>query len=222
MNELLAGLRGKKYIGVSELATEVSRLLIIFKNFQGDEFFFGANLNLPDERTIRYYLTENLISPAEEKFGTASVFGYLQLLQLLAVKKLQADELPIRSIRKIVEGRTERELEKLIGVEPDNKAETAAQKQSLKNEAQIYLENLLVSSSAPTARLQPNRQTGALNPIPAPIVADANLWERIEIEPGLEIHVAENYALPTDAKKIKNLSRFFENHLEKARQRRAK
>jgi hypothetical protein len=50
---------------------------------------------MPDERTLRYYLAE-LIPPATEKQGTASVFGYRHPLQLLVVKKLKSENLPIR------------------------------------------------------------------------------------------------------------------------------
>jgi hypothetical protein len=37
----------------------------------------GTVSAMPDERTLRYYLAEGLLSPAAEKQGTASVFGYL-------------------------------------------------------------------------------------------------------------------------------------------------
>src|ERR1044072_5639370 len=108
---------GKKYVGLAELQLEQQR---------------GTVTSVPDERTIRYYLAEGLIQTPEEKQGTASVFSYLHVLQLLTVKKLQAEHLPIRKIRELVAGKSEQELETLIGVRgPSGK----------KTEAKRYLES---------------------------------------------------------------------------------
>src|SRR5436305_4558148 len=137
-------LRQQKYVGVAELADMAARLLTEAGPIQER----GTVREVPDERTVRYYLTEGLLSPAEEKQGTASVFGYLHLLQLLAVKSLQAQQLPIRKIRELVEGRSEHNLERLLGIEP---------KQASKHAALSYLESLLT-------------QTRAVSP-PAPMAA---------------------------------------------------
>ena len=106
-------MRQQKFVGVAELAGVAARVLAESGLVQAR----GTVSELPDERMVRYYLTEGLLAPAEEKQGTASVFGYLHLLQLLAVKHLQAEHLPIRKIRELVEGRRERELERLIGLD---------------------------------------------------------------------------------------------------------
>ncbi|HWT01567.1 MAG TPA: MerR family transcriptional regulator, partial [Pyrinomonadaceae bacterium] len=113
MKDTLEKVRGTKYVGVAGLAVEAAKIL----SESGLAQARGTVTELPDERTVRYYLTEGLLSPAEEKQGTASVFGYRHLLQLLVVKKLQSEHLPIRKIRDLVDGRTERELERLLGAE---------------------------------------------------------------------------------------------------------
>src|SRR3954470_15167833 len=141
MKESLRVMKGRTFIGVAELAEEASRILYEYGLVQER----GTVRDMPDERTIRYYLSEGLLAHAEDKQGTASVFGYLQLLQLLVIKKLQAEHLPIRKIRELVAERTERELERLMGVD---------EKRKEKNEATSYLESLLTSrgsasSSAP-------------------------------------------------------------------------
>src|SRR5438128_10696791 len=123
----LAKMRHVKLVGVAELAAEAAKIL----TESGLAQERGTVSELPDERTIRYSRTEGLIPPADEKQGTASVFGYRHLLQLLVVKKLQSEHLPIRKIRDLVEGRTERELERLLGAESVPTA---------KNEAMLYLE----------------------------------------------------------------------------------
>jgi DNA-binding transcriptional MerR regulator len=140
MKAELEAARHRQYVGVAELAAQAAEIL----RAQGLVQERGTVSDVPDERTVRYYLTEGLIAPADEKQGTASVFGYQHLLQLLVVKKLQAEHLPIRKIRELVEGRTTRELECLLG-----DGRTARKK----NAALDYLETLLVaprrSESAP-------------------------------------------------------------------------
>ena len=44
----------------------------------------------PTERTIRYYVTRGLVSPPEGR-GTAAVYGYRHLLQVLAIKLRQME-----------------------------------------------------------------------------------------------------------------------------------
>src|SRR5215213_274259 len=143
MREWLEAARGERYVGVAGLAEAAARILAESGAAPQGR---GAVTELPDERTVRYYLAEGLIPTADEKQGTASVFGFRHLLQLLVVKKLQAEGLPIRAIRELVTGKTERQLERLLG--------TAEQGQSpgspARGEALSYLESLLRKSpSAP-------------------------------------------------------------------------
>src|SRR5215470_14611260 len=137
---------GKKYVGLPEFARVGAQILGELQLEQQR----GTVTSVPDERTIRYYLAEGLIQTPEEKQGTASVFNYLNLLQLLTVKKLQAEHLPIRKIRELVAGKSEQELETLLGVRgPSGK----------KTEAKRYLESLL--APAPSA---PPKQAAAAPP----------------------------------------------------------
>src|SRR5688572_20659300 len=99
--------RGRKYVGLPEFATVCERVVADLALEQHR----GSVTIVPDERTIRYYISEGLVQAPEEKQGTASVFSYLSLLQLVVVKKLQADHLPIRKIRDLVSGKSEQELE---------------------------------------------------------------------------------------------------------------
>src|ERR1700759_4360601 len=98
MRKNLESLQYKKFVCVAERAEEASRVLRKTGPLQEK----ATVTEVPDERTIRYYLNEGLLSPADEKQGTASVFGYRHLLQLLVIKKLQSEHLPIRKIRDLV------------------------------------------------------------------------------------------------------------------------
>src|ERR1044071_9506044 len=194
MKEKLKNLRGEKFIGANRLADEAARLIPQFVPRQER----GSVSEVPDERMVRYYSTEGLISPPEGKQGLSAVYGYSHLLQLLVIKRLQANHLPNRKIKEVVEGKSERELEKLLDVD-------AAAEPRAKNPATEYLESLL----KPSARRAAARRVAA-EMIPPPPPASAgfkNAWARVEVEPGLELHIREDYTLPDEAKEKQRLAR---------------
>src|SRR5690349_4630137 len=179
--------RGKKYVGLPEFARVAEQLLAEMELEQER----GTVTSVPDERTIRYYMTEGLIQTPGERQGTASVFVYLNLLQLLTVKKLQAEHLPIRKIRELVAGKSEEELEILLGVRSTG---------GRKTEAKEYLETLLASAPS-RAPSQPLDAAAA----PPQASAQSHSWQRVEIEPGLELHVRSDYAPPPTGSRTKSL-----------------
>ena len=205
--------RGRKYVGLPEFATVCERVV-------GDlelEQHRGSVTIVPDERTIRYYISEGLVQASEEKQGTASVFSYLSLLQLVVVKKLQADHLPIRKIRDLVSGKSEQELETLLGI-----GEEAGKKA---NDAKRYLESLLTGvtsspPSSPPARVgrRMNAASAAAPPTPSadPDPAPGS-WHRVEIEPGLELHIRSDYAPPATSARTRGLAERVRSIIQKWR-----
>ena len=195
--------RGRKYIGLPEFAQAAERILSELDLEQER----GTVTNVPDERTIRYYLAEGLIQSPEEKQGTASVFGYMNLLQLVTVKKLQAEHLPIRKIRELVAGKSEQELETLLGIGGPSG------KKSSENEAKHYLESLLAPSMSQTlgsvalaGNPRPTRMSTPSAAAPPAQEADqTQSWRRLEIEPGLELHVRSDYTPPTTSARTRSL-----------------
>ena len=191
MAQMVLKERGRKYVGLPEFARAGEQILAEM----GLEQARGTVTSVPDERTIRYYMAEGLVQTPEEKQGTASVFGYLHLLQLLTVKKLQAEHLPIRKIRELVAGKSEQELETLLGIG------SPAAKKIRENEAKRYLETLLAPSSAP-----PPGYDAAAPAMPPPQQFDTSAsWQRIEIEPGLELHMRSDYSPPATTGKTRSL-----------------
>lgn len=189
--------KGRKYVGLPEFAQAGARILAELDLEQAR----GTVTSVPDERTIRYYMAEGLIQTPEEKQGTASVFGYLNLLQLVTVKKLQAEHLPIRKIRELVAGKSEQELETLLGIGG------ASGKKNRDSEAKRYLESLLapasLKSEAPIATPAPQRPK-QISALPQ----DSNQshsWQRVEIEPGLELHIRSDYLPPATSGKTRSL-----------------
>ena len=189
MSQTVLKERGRKYVGLPEFA-RISEQILADMNLEQER---GTVTSVPDERTIRYYMSEGLIQTPEERQGTASVFGYLNLLQLLTVKKLQAEHLPIRKIRELVAGKNEQELETMLGVRAAS---------GRKTEAKRYLETLL--ASAPS---QPLMETSAAPPPPPPQAAagQSHSWQRVEIEPGLELHIRSDYSPPATGSRTKSL-----------------
>ena len=224
MKSWLENARQAKYVGVAELADEAAKVLFEIGTAQER----GTVSEVPDERTIRYYLSEGLLSPAEEKQGTASVFGYRHLLQLLVVKKLQSEHLPIRKIKELVDGRVERDLERLLGASEGGS--------TTRNDALRYLETLLTtqaSTAAPQSRaLRSQALPGAMSaraalsaspaqpsPPPQQQPQSAGTWQRIEIEPGLELHMRGDYQPPDDARQRRRLARNVLRTIESQSQR---
>jgi len=192
--------RGRKYIGLPEFAEAAERILSEL-NLQQER---GTVTSVPDERTIRYYLAEGLIQSPEEKQGTASVFGYLNLLQLIVVKKLQAEHLSIRKIRELVVGKSEQELESLAGIGG------ASGKKGRESDAKQYLESLLAPSMPQSLRSgaatsAPRTKVSPPGDVAAPAQETRPSWQRLEIEPGLELHIRSDYAPPTTSARTKGL-----------------
>ncbi len=183
MNRILDAFRARRFYGTAELAEEAASIL----QRVGARQERGHVTDFPDERTVRYYLSEALIPAPDEKSGLKSVFGFRHLLTLLVIKQLQSQHIPIRKIREIVADRPDAELEMLLGPE-------FGETRSEPNEARSFLESLLVRHK-PEARKSPmpmsidlghaSRQRG-------------NRWQRFEPLPGLEINIAENFRLPSD------------------------
>jgi DNA-binding transcriptional MerR regulator len=218
MRHPVAKERGRKYVGLPEFAQAGERIISELALEQER----GTVTNLPDERTIRYYLTEGLIQAPEEKQGTASVFGYLNLLQLVVIKKLQAENLPIRKIRELVAGKSEGDLERLLGVaEPFAEKAGASGKRDRESEAKRYLESLLTRSMSETAGLDlvagPTRMAAPRAAASPPQKTDSQSWQRVEIEPGLELHVRSDYTPPATSARTRSLAERAINRLRRLR-----
>ena len=194
MTDKLKSLRSRKYIGAVELADQAANLIDQLVPRQER----GSVSEVPDERMVRYYASEGLITAPEGRQGSAAVYGYTHLLQLLVVKKLQADHLSIKNIRELVEGKADRELEQLLNLRGAAKTELP------RNSAAEYLESLLKPAAirSPSAAPQaPPAQLASRSDAPN------NAWARYEIEPGLEIHVREDYSPSEDSKERQRLGR---------------
>lgn len=99
---------------ISELAAEVAAELSAADVDQSS----GRVTDVPSTRTIRYYSTHGLLDRPTEFRGRTALYGRRHLLQLVAIKRLQARGTPLTEIQGRLMGASEAELEELAGVGP--------------------------------------------------------------------------------------------------------
>jgi DNA-binding transcriptional MerR regulator len=81
---------------------------------------------VPDERTIRYYTTLGLLDRANEMRGRTALYGRRHLLQLVAIKKLQARGRTLAEIQRALLGQTNVALARVAGIKCSEPEEPAA------------------------------------------------------------------------------------------------
>jgi DNA-binding transcriptional MerR regulator len=97
-------------LGVDGLVDAASTLLAAAGSIQSD----GRVTSLPDMRAVRYYQTLGLVSRPLRYDGRQAVYSYRHLLELLAVKLLQARRTPLALIQQALAGTTEAALEAAV------------------------------------------------------------------------------------------------------------
>jgi len=80
--------------------------------------------SLPDPRTIRYYTTLGLLDKPAEMRGRTAFYGRRHVLQLVAIKRLQARGLSLVDVQQSLAGADERKLVRWAGL-PEGFWETA-------------------------------------------------------------------------------------------------
>ncbi len=75
----------------------------------------GRVRDVPDRRTIRYYTTLGLIDRPAEMRGRTAYYGRRHLLQVVAIKKLQALGRSLAEIQQALTGQPDRELARIAG-----------------------------------------------------------------------------------------------------------
>jgi DNA-binding transcriptional MerR regulator len=85
----------------------------------------GRVRDVPDRRTIRYYTTLGLIDRPSEMRGRTALYDRKHLLQLVAIKKLQACGQSLAEVQRALSGQTDRALAKLAGLGGEGRAHGA-------------------------------------------------------------------------------------------------
>jgi DNA-binding transcriptional MerR regulator len=135
----------------------------------------------PTERTIRYYTARGLVDKPAAREGQLALYGYRHLLQILAVKYLQSHYLPLRKIRSLVEGASNRDLEQLM---PEISPASWAHRGFTRHDRRVSDDpgplQGIPDRAAPPPAAPPGRPDAAV---------EFDAWHRLEIGPGIELHV---------------------------------
>src|SRR5262245_6092266 len=73
---------------------------------------------VPDARTIRYYTTIGLLDRPAEMRGRVAYYGRRHVLQLVCIKRLQGQGLPLAAVQEQLAGATTRRLVSLAALPP--------------------------------------------------------------------------------------------------------
>lgn len=113
---------------LDELGAQVALALAVDYPGQSN----GRVREVPDRRTIRYYTTLGLIDRPAEFRGRTALYGPRHLLQLVAIKRLQARGLSLAEIQERLVGLTDQSLREVAqvpvaAVASEGDAETAGE-----------------------------------------------------------------------------------------------
>src|SRR5947209_4399212 len=97
---------------IDELGSQVALALSV--DYEGQAS--GRVRDVPDRRTIRYYTTLGLLDRPAEMRGRTALYGRRHLLQLVAIKRLQARGLSLSELQQQLLGLTNAALARLARV----------------------------------------------------------------------------------------------------------
>jgi DNA-binding transcriptional MerR regulator len=109
-HEFLSQLRTKKELRLKELVLFLSELIPLLIKKQTR---YKVS-ELPDERTIRYYITQGLIDKPAYYKGRHAVFTNHHVLQILIIKYLQSNYLPLKKIFEVMKKSNDHDLENIL------------------------------------------------------------------------------------------------------------
>jgi DNA-binding transcriptional MerR regulator len=104
---------GKPLWTLDELAAAVEKALS--EGYEGAAS--GRVRDIPDRRTIRYYTTLGLIDRPAAMRGRTALYDRRHLLQIVAIKKLQARGQSLTEVQQALTGRTDDELARIAGLD---------------------------------------------------------------------------------------------------------
>jgi len=149
-------------------------------------------------RTIRFYITEGLL-PSPQVRGRNAAYTSEALDRLILIGRLKDAHLPLKEIRAQLDALTPDRIHRLAqqqdqDITIQSKAYDSAAAPAEPDTALNYISRILDARSAylaaepPRPILRPPQPPAARSPRPA---EPPESWRRIEIAPGVELHVRE-------------------------------
>lgn len=145
----------------------------------------------PNERTIRFYVTRGLVTPPEGR-GTAAVYSYRHLLQVLAIKVRQMEGATLATIKKELNEMSGDVLERWVASALDS---------GLPSPSELPLggeERMPRGRSGRVYRRLHSEPTATDAPPGTTVQEGMTGWKRMPIARGVELHMREDHALAKD------------------------
>ncbi|WP_225885368.1 MerR family transcriptional regulator [Leptolyngbya sp. KIOST-1] len=169
-------------------------------------------------RLVRHYTTQGWLD-RPLKQGREARYTYRHLLQLLVLRRLLAEGYSTSSIGGLISGQSDAALENILQGGVQLTVEAA-------NPALAFLSQIRDRQATPPpdraaggrrqylgpphgASFQPSFEAAPPPPAPSP----PPTWTRLEILDGLELHVRQDFAVPTTAHERDSLLRLIADHL---------
>lgn len=148
-------------------------------------------------RTIRYYIAENLL-PGPGARGKGAAYTEDHLLRLQLIRRLTERRTPLAEIREMLARMSLDEIRALLAEE----ATLSEQRASREVSPRAYISALLDQARAtsypqkapympPSRPVSPARSPQA-SPYPKTPATTPSAWRRVEIVPGVELHIQED------------------------------
>lgn len=211
--------RGQDFIGVEELASAAAAIV---ERYHQEPERGNVRLRLTP-RIVRHYLSENLLGEPTGQAGTSTVFNYGNLLRLLAVKKLLADNWSVVKIREFMSALDITALEQLVNSALSPTRQTQRKPDAAQARTRTTQQNLRAAQrrlpDAPPARAPlfaaPSAMPAQPPPLASLVIESARRAERtaaewVEIATGLEIKVRRSFRPPrTEQERERLVARFW-------------
>jgi len=150
----------------------------------------------PNERTIRFYVTKGLVAAPEGR-GTAAVYSYRHLLQVLAIKLRQMEGGTLAAIAKELTDQTgdilERRVASVLGA-------------GLPTPQRLPMTGQEAPPSGRVGRALRTWQSQGTEPLHQVEAPGSQVWLRFAVARGLELHVHQDHPLARQSGRVAEIA----------------
>lgn len=201
LNELLGPYRALEALRIDDLVHHAAEIV---PQVAGPQWRYKVTA-IPDARTVRYYIQQGLVDPPHGSTGSAALYRYRHLLQLVTVKVLQSHYLPIRRIKETIDQLTNQELEKLLeGWRSESVVSVSEPQGSSPSPARVFLESIQTERPERPERPDQPAQLAMLSmgqhgedQVGSIQFGPSAGWTRYELYPGIDLVVKEGVQVPS-------------------------